>query len=94
MSIDWIPTGAARTIPAKERGNRGVFPSNKVIGGIIEYESCLERDFFLVCHHPPDVLKFQHQPMTISYLDENQKARKYTPDVYVEFEGGERACSR
>lgn len=88
MSIDWIPVGASRAIPAKERGNRGFFPSAKVPGGIVEYESCLERDFFLVCHHAPDVVKFQHQPVSISYQDKNQKARKYTPDVYVEFEGG------
>src|SRR5271157_1191376 len=88
MSIDWIPVGAARTIPAKERGNRGLFPSSKVPGGIVEYESCLERDFFLVCNHAPDVIKFQHQPVSISYTDQNQKVRKYTPDLYVEFEGG------
>jgi putative transposase len=90
MSIDWIPTGAVRTIHAKERGNRGVFPSNKVIGGIIEYESCLERDFFLLCHHAPDVIKFQHQPITISYQCANQKMGRYTPDVFVEFKSGKK----
>src|SRR5271157_260192 len=88
MSIDWIPVGAARTIPAKERGNRGLFPSSKVPGGIVEYESSLERDFFLVCHHSPDVVKFQHQPVTITYLDTRDKSRKYTPDIYVEFTNG------
>ena len=67
MSIDWIPVGATRSIPAKERGNRGIFPSTKVSGGLVEYESCLERDFFLVCNHAPDVIKFQHQPISISY---------------------------
>ena len=44
MSIDWIPKSAARVIQAKERGNRGFFPSSKVPNGIVEYESCLERD--------------------------------------------------
>jgi len=44
MSTDWIPISAARSIPAKERGNRGLFPSPKVAEGIVEYESCLERD--------------------------------------------------
>ena len=90
MSIDWIPTGASRKIPAKERGNRGIFPSNKVKGGLVEYESCLERDFFLVCNHAPDVMKFQHQPITISYQDKKGKTRKYSPDVFVEFKNGTR----
>ena len=91
MSIDWIPKGASRSIPAKERGNRGLFPSSKVPNGIVEYESCLERDFFLVCHHAPDVIKFQHQPVSISYKDKNQKSRTYTPDAFVEFAGGKKA---
>jgi transposase len=90
MSMDWIPTGATRDIRAKEMGNRGIFPSTKVPGGIVEYESCLERDFFLICHHAPDVVKFQHQPISIRYSDKDLKARKYTPDAYVEFEGGKK----
>ena len=91
MSIDWIPTGASRSIPAKEQGNRGLFPSSKVFNGLVEYESCLERDFFLICNHAPDVIKFQHQPVTISYLDIKNKNRKYSPDVYVEFTNGKKA---
>jgi putative transposase len=88
MSTDWIPVGAARAINVKERGNRGLFPSSKVLGGIVEYESCLERDFFFLCQHAPDVVKIQHQPISITYQDEKQTTRKYTPDVYVEFWGG------
>lgn len=88
MSIDWIPTGSARKITAKEIGNRGFFPSNKVKGGITEYESCLERDFLLVCNHAPSVKRFQHQPLTINYMDKKGKNRKYTPDVYVEYTNG------
>jgi putative transposase len=91
MSIDWIPVGAARNIPAKERGNRGLFPSPKVPNGIVEYESCLERDFFILCHHAPDVLEFQHQPVTISYKDLTRKDRIYTPDAYIEFKDGKKA---
>jgi hypothetical protein len=34
------------------------------------------------------VIKFQHQPISITYKDKSQKSRKYTPDVFVEFEGG------
>jgi transposase InsO family protein len=88
MSIDWIPIGASRKITAKERGNRGIFPSNKVKDGIVEYESGLERDFFFECHHAPDVMKFQHQPVTIYYKDTKGKNRKYSPDVYVELYDG------
>lgn len=85
MDGNWIPAGAARGIPAKERGNRGIFPSTKVPGGILEYESCLERDFFVLCQHAPDVEQFQHQPVSISYVDGGGRTRKYTPDAYVKF---------
>ena len=51
MSIDWRPTGSARKITAKEQGNRGFFPSSKVNGGIVEYESTLERNIFLNSNH-------------------------------------------
>lgn len=88
MTIDWIPTGATRSIPAKSMGNRGLFPSNKVPSRIAEYESCLERDFFLECDHAADVARFQHQPVTIAYEDGKGKSRKYTPDVFVEFTSG------
>ncbi|MHA1129425.1 MAG: TnsA endonuclease N-terminal domain-containing protein [Candidatus Helarchaeota archaeon] len=90
MSIDWIQTGSVRKIHSKTQGNRGLFPSNKVIGGVVEYESCLERDFFLICNHSPDVKAFQHQPITIKYKDKKGKNRKYTPDVYIEFIDGKK----
>lgn len=90
MIIDWIPTGSARKIQAKEIGNRGLFPSDKVEGGIAEYESCLERDCFIVYDHAPSVEKFQHQPITIRYRDNQGKNRRYTPDVYVEYKNGMR----
>ncbi len=85
MSIDWIPT---RKITPKEQGNRGIIPSNKVPIGFVEYESCLERDFYLELNHAPDVIKFQHQPKTLGYKDKKGKNRKYTPDVYVEYIDG------
>ena len=40
MSEDWIPNGYVRKITLKEKGNRGLFPSSKIIGGIAGYESC------------------------------------------------------
>ena len=91
MSIEWIPTKASRKITAKEQGNRGYFTSDKIKGGIVEYESCLERDLLLECNHAPDVIAFQHQPMTINYISKDGSSKKYTPDVYIEFINGVKA---
>ena len=85
MSIDWIP---ARKITSKERGNHGFILTAKNPSGEVEYESCLERDFFLLGIHYPHMKKIQHQPITIKYKDEKGKDRKYTPDVYVEYNDG------
>ena len=52
-------SGAVRTIPAKERRNRGVFPSKKVKDGVVEYESQIERDFFLLLEHDDHVAQYQ-----------------------------------
>ena len=83
--MDYISWSAVRSIPTKEKGNRGFFPSKKVPEGIVEYESQLERDFFLLCEHNPSVKRFQHQPITITYKSEKGKYVTYTPDAYVEF---------
>ena len=91
MSQNWNPVGSTRKITAKEQGNRGYIPSEKVINGIAEYESNLERDLLLECHHAPDVITFQHQPVTIAYTTIDGSARKYTPDVFIEFMDGTRA---
>lgn len=42
-AIEWK---VVRGIPPKENGNRGIFPTNKVTGGIFEYESRIERDSY------------------------------------------------
>ncbi|MHA1672159.1 MAG: TnsA endonuclease N-terminal domain-containing protein, partial [Promethearchaeota archaeon] len=72
----------------KEQGNRGFFPSNKVDASIVEYESGLERDLFLKANHAPNVKRIQHQPITIGYKASDGHIRKYTPDVYLEFQNG------
>lgn len=82
MSIDWI---SVRKITPKERGNRGLISSSKVPSGVVEYESRLERDLYLLCNHAPSVRRFQHQPITITYEDSKGKTRKYTPDTYIEY---------
>ena len=48
LTIDF---SAVRSIPPKTRGNRGFFPSKKVPNGIVEYESQIERDFYLLLDH-------------------------------------------
>jgi len=87
MSIDWIP---ARNITPKIEGNRGYIPTTKNPNGIVEYESCIERDFFLVAIHEPTVRAIQHQPKTIAYSDQEGNQHKYTPDAYLEFNDGRR----
>lgn len=88
MTIEY---SAVRSIPPKTKGNRGYFPSNKVNSLIVEYESQIERDFYLLLEHAPDVIQYQHQPIKIKYKNTNNKFRNYTPDVYLEFDNGLRA---
>jgi len=85
MSIDWIPS---RKISVKERGNRGFIPTNKSPIGIIEYESCIERDFYLIAIHDPNVETIKYQPVSIFYADGKEKQKKYTPDSLVRFTDG------
>lgn len=87
-SLNPFLLSSVRSIPPKTRGNRGYFPSSKVDRGIVNYESQIERDFFLILDHADDVIKFQHQPITIHYNTLEKEIRKYTPDVYVEFSNG------
>ncbi len=85
MSSDWIP---ARKISAKERGNRGFIPTKKNPLGFVEYESCIERDLFLVAIHDPNVYIIKHQPVSIMFLDEKGRSRRYTPDASIRFLDG------
>lgn len=65
MTTSLLPhifTEAVRKIPPKERGIRGFFPSNKVSSGVVEYESQIERDLFILLDHAVDVEVFQNNP--------------------------------
>lgn len=81
---------AVRSIPPKTKGNRGFLPSNKVAEGVAEYESQLERDFYLILEHSDEIKRYQHQPVEINYKDKEGKSRKYYPDCYLEFHSGMR----
>lgn len=80
---------AVRSIPPKTQGNRGYFPSFKMLSeGVANYESQIERDFFLLCHHAPDVISFLHQPITIAYknlwFSQGRVPKKYNNESRVE----------
>ncbi|MHA2298267.1 MAG: Mu transposase C-terminal domain-containing protein [Candidatus Hodarchaeales archaeon] len=81
---DW---SAVRTIPPKETGNRGCFLSYKVPNNIVEYESQIERDFYLLLDQDPSVKRFYPQPVKIIWKDSEGKARKYVLDTKIEFKG-------
>jgi hypothetical protein len=95
MSVDWIPSHVidwepARKITPKEIGNRGIIPTEKNPTGVVEYESCIERDLFLLAIHGPSIKYILHQPITIDYVDSKGHSRRYTPDVLLESEDGTR----
>lgn len=68
-----------REIGVATRGVTGVVP------GFGAYESSLERDLMELLRFDGGIEKFVPQPLTIDYLDENGKARRYTPDGLIYF---------
>lgn len=75
-----------RVIRQGHRGVRGRFPSRKA-ARVLSFESRLERDHFLLLEADPGIRTFEEQPVTIAFTVRG-KARRYTPDVRVEYEGG------
>lgn len=73
-----------RSIPKNYRSLTG-----KVIDahnrGAVEFESALERDFYLILDFDPAVARFEEQPVTIAYHDPEDISRTYTPDVLVHY---------
>lgn len=47
------------------------------------YESTLERDLMEILWFDRNVLRFEEQPIEITFIDKDGKSRKYTPDVLV-----------
>lgn len=72
----------ARRIRPGHRGARGKFPSFKS-GGLVPFESSLERDFLLLLEADPRVKTFGTQPIKLT----NVKGH-YTPDIRIEFNDG------
>lgn len=56
--------------------------------GTAAFESTLERDFLVLLEFSPEVDQFEVQPVTIEWLNDQGKQRKYTPDVLVSYVSG------
>lgn len=52
-------------------------------GGVLNFESSLERDWLMVLDFSRDVVAVREQPFTIAY-DHKGSIRKYTPDMLAE----------
>jgi len=50
-----------------------------------QFESSLEEDFFCLLRFNRLVASFEHQPVTLEWLDALGNIRKYTPDVLVHY---------
>ena len=74
-----------RKIQKNFRNVTGIAASSKAVGPA-EFESTLERDFLALLDFSPDVARYEVQPVRIEWSDGTKKgARRYTPDVLVEF---------
>ncbi|WP_407539349.1 TnsA endonuclease N-terminal domain-containing protein [Deinococcus radiomollis] len=80
-----------RKIGKGRRGNRGRLGAPKA-GGRAEFESTLERDFYLILEFDPSVRRFTPQPLVVRYLGLNGRKKRYVPDTLVEYQGGRPPC--
>ncbi len=70
-----------RDVFSDGNGSSGTFSSVKV-GRVVQFESLLELDFFLMLEECPQVTYYQEQPLRISYQVE-EKELLYYPDVLL-----------
>ncbi len=70
-----------RKIPMGGRGVRGFIPTKKA-NELLEFESKLERDFYLIFDYDNTVWNLESQPVTIQY-ELDGKTYSYTPDIYI-----------
>lgn len=76
-----------RRIPKNYRNVTGMAAHRKAEGSAA-FESTLERDFLALLEFSPEVDQFEVQPVTIEWLNDQGKQRKYTPDVLVSYVSG------
>ena len=74
---------SVRAIPKNYRNVTGLFASNKSVG--VYFESTLERDFITTLEFDYAISSFDVQPLSVHWLDTENKPRKYTPDVLVHY---------
>lgn len=75
----------ARTIGTNRRSLTGQVALRNSTSA--QFESSLERDFLTILDFDPTVQRLLPQPVTIEYSDASGRARSYTPDVLVEYDG-------
>jgi len=70
--------------PARDIGisSRSVTGSVPQLG---KYESTLERDLMEIIRFDTMIEEFKPQPLTIEYVDSENRARRYTPDGLIRF---------
>ena len=78
-----------RKIPKNYRNVTGIAARSKAVGQAM-FESTLERDFLNLLEFESYVASFEVQPVSIIWLDSENRSRRYTPDVLVFFKGAPR----
>jgi hypothetical protein len=75
------PAGDVRRVRSHGDNLRGVI-TNKA-GRLVQFESWLERALILRLDRDPAVLDYQSQPETFTFVDDQGKVHRYTPDFKV-----------
>ena len=70
-----------RTLKPAYRGLPSRFKSFKAGNRHVFCESGLERDFYMLLEFFDWVVTFEEQPLTLPYLDADERVHKYTPDT-------------
>lgn len=73
-----------RPIPPNNRSTTGRAYSWKM-DRMVAYESSLERDLITLCEFDVNVRRYEEQPVRIDYVDEENVARHYTPDLLITY---------
>jgi len=84
IKIDWPKSNQVRIRKVVSRSNHrvtGKYPSLKM-GRIMQWESTLERDAFILMDVDPSVIEYHEQPAKISYYIDGNK-HEHFPDVLV-----------
>ncbi|MFX0172530.1 MAG: TnsA endonuclease N-terminal domain-containing protein [Candidatus Hodarchaeota archaeon] len=99
-TFDFVRPQKTREIEYTVRSDRGYIPSLKKYQGypentfvgelsvnknILEYESWIEHDFYLLLDHDPHCIDIQTQPIELTYKTASGRIENFYPDVWVLF---------